>query len=413
MRPIITVVLLVAALLMAADATAQQVSTPDYLHVWGTAVDTMAAPNARPSRRGVVLLTFDLRAGAPRRGRLVNAILTDTAGRSAHHTEHGLTTDNILFANDFGSGRTYRFDLSAPGKPRLLGNFTTAGPFARPHSYVQLPNGNMLVTYQGQTGNRPPGGVAEIRRDGSAVRWAHAVAPGIDSTHIQPYSLEIIPALDRAVTTSTSMVSDVGVHVQVWRLSDLSLLHTLEVPRAPAQHTHDAGSNHAANDTVHHMFPGEPRLLADGKTIMLGTFTCGLYVLHGLDTQAPALKYVHSFPGENCAVPVQIGKWWIQTVPASNALIALDVSDPMRPREASRLVFPNEVTPHWMAMDNTGTHLLMNSGSPNDPRVHLIQFDRATGRLTLNSDIAAIDLRNIVVPQLGTVRIEPHGTVFQ
>jgi hypothetical protein len=324
-----------------------------------------------------------------------------------------LADDRILFANDFGPGRTHRFDLSKPGEPKLLGYFTTAGPFSHPHSFVQLPNGNMLVTYQGQTGNKPPGGIAELRRDGTVVRWARAAAAGVDSAAIQPYSLEVVPALDRVVTTSTSMVSDHGMHVQIWRLSDLTLLHTLPMPAAPKQHVHGSESKAAAHDSVHHMFPGEPRLLADGRTVMLGTFTCGLYVITGLASARPALQYAQSFAGENCAVPVRTGKWWVQTVPEEHALVVLDVTKPLAPRETSRLQF-GTTKPHWLAASRDGTLLVMNSGSGSDPKLYLVRMNTQTGALSADPGLPVIDLGRVEIPGLGArLRIAPHGSVFQ
>jgi hypothetical protein len=397
----------VIAALTTSEAVAQ--TSPQYLHVWGTASDTMTTPE--PSkRRGVVLLTIDLRSGSATRGQVVHALLADTLGRSAHHTEHALTADGILFANDFGPGRTHRFDLRNAAQPKLLGFFTTAGPLGHPHSFVQLPSGNILATYQRQHGSgRPPGGLAELRRDGSLVRWSSAASAGIDSTSLQPYSLEVVPGLDRVVTTSTSMVDDVGMHVQVWRLSDLRLLQTIAMPTAPAGHAH-APDQHASTDTVHHMFPGEPRLLADGKTIMMGTFTCGMYALTDLASSTPRLHYVSSFAGENCAVPALIDNWWVQTVPGENALAVIDVSQPLRPRPHSSLRFPKEVGPHWLAANSSGTHLVMNTG--RTPEIHLIRFDKQTGHLTRDASVGTLDLSRVRIPELGVVRVIPHGSVF-
>jgi hypothetical protein len=240
--------------------------------------------------------------------------------------------------------------------------------------------------YQTQASGAPPGGLAELRRDGTTRRWASAAAARVDSTTLLPYSLEVIAALDRVVTTSTSMTSDVGVHVQVWRLSDLALLHTLPVPAAASHAGHGstrASSTAGAHDSVHHLFPGEPRLLDDGRTVMLGTFTCGVYRLAGLDGPAPRLDFAHAFPGLDCAVPVRVGRWWVQTVPALRALVTLDVRDPARPREVARLAFGAGVEPHWLAVDDTGERLVTDAGDPGDPRVHLATLDRRTvGLLT-------------------------------
>jgi hypothetical protein len=43
---------------------------------------------------------------------------------------------------------------------------------------------------------------------------------------MRPYSLAVLPDIDRVVSTSTDMLADYGAHLQIWRLSDLSLLHT-------------------------------------------------------------------------------------------------------------------------------------------------------------------------------------------
>jgi hypothetical protein len=391
---------------------------PGYLYVWGTAVDTAATDStARPLRRGVVLLTIDLRPGSPTRGQVTGALLADSAGRGAHHTEHALAADGMLFANDFATGTTHRFDLRAPGAPRLLGSFTTAGPLSFPHSYVRLPSGNLITTFQrrvrsGVSG--PPGGIAELRRDGSVVRWTSAAAPGIDSLVLQPYSLEVIPALDRVVSTSTSMLGGSGVHVQLWRLSDLSLLRTIELPRATGEAAH---ADHAAMmaDTaaeMHHLYPGEPRLLADGRTVMLGTFTCGLYRLTALQSATPRLEFVRAFPGQNCAVPVRLGHWWVQTVPALHALVSLDVTESARPREVSRLTFAGDVTPHWLSADASGRHLVMPDGSRASYRIFLATIDPATGALAADRELPVIALSRVRVAGLGVVAINPHGSIF-
>lgn len=410
-------------------------AAPEYLYVWATAIDTTMAATVvgdtpgRPRRRGVFLAAIDLREGAPTRGAVAGAVLAaDTAGRFAHHTEHALAGDGLLFANDFLAGRTYRFDLRTPGEPRLLGQFTTAGPLGFPHSFVKLANGHVLATYQRQASGHPPGGLAELQRDGVVVRWAFAAAPGVDSAVLQPYSLEVIPALDRVVSTSYSMTAKVGLHVQVWRLSDLTLLHTLALPlplplplrEAPLRTAHESQGGRpdtsltdpAAHDEVHHLLPGEPRLLADGRTVMLGTFTCGLYLLTGLGGPAPRLAFVHAFPGRNCAVPVRVGRWWVQTVPALHALVALDVSDPAHPREVSHLALGDQVTPHWLAADASGRRLVTTSGGSLDPRVHLAVLDLATGALSPDPTTPTIDLSRVAVPGIGVVRAIPHGSVF-
>ena len=212
-----------------------------------------------------------LRDGVTHGGAAGAVAPTGPGAQGTHHSEHALASDGLLFANDFGAGRSFIFDLTDPANPRIKASFTTAGPFGWPHSYVRLANGNRLVTYQWQAAkfDSPPGGIAEVRTDGTIVRWTGARSADAPDREITPYSLEVLPAMDRVVTTSTSMVDDFGVHVQVWRLSDLTLLHTLRIPGGPAH-------GMSPSDTMpHHLFPGEPRVLADGRTVMLGRSPAG------------------------------------------------------------------------------------------------------------------------------------------
>jgi hypothetical protein len=102
-------------------------------------------------------------------------------------------------------------------------------------------------------------------------------------------------------------------HVQIWRLSDLRLLATVDLP---------ARSSGKSN-----LNPAEPRLLPDGS-VYVNTFNCGLFRLTGLEGTTPKAESVWEFPGasskEECAVPVVIGKYWIQTDPSLPGLVTLD-----------------------------------------------------------------------------------------
>ena len=384
-----------------ADASAAGGPTGgDWLYAWSASADS-----ARPA---AFLAAFDLREASPTAGRLVRVVSTGPGAQGTHHSEHALASDRLLFANDFGAGRSFIFDLTDPAEPRIKASFTSAGPFGWPHSYVRLANGNRLVTYQWQAAkfNSPPGGIAEVRTDGTIVRWASARSADAPDHEITPYSLEVLPAMDSVVTASTSMVDDFGVHVQVWRLSDLALLHTL---RIPGGHMHGMPTS----DTMpHHLFPGEPRLLADGRTVMLATFTCGLYTITGIDGNAPRVTPVYSFPGKDCAVPVRLGRYWLQTVPALHAVLTLDVSDPANPREVSRLALGDDVSPHWLASDATGRRLVMDAGSRRDSHLYLLRFDAATGAVTRDTRFPVLDMSSVDVPGVGVVRGVPHGAVF-
>ena len=47
----------------------------------------------------------------------------------------------------------------------------------------------------------------------------------------------------------------------------------------------------------HHLFPGEPRALADGRTVLLATFTCGFYRVTDIDGPSPRVEFLRAFGG--------------------------------------------------------------------------------------------------------------------
>jgi hypothetical protein len=326
----------------------------------------------------------------------------------AHHTEHQMPRGGILFANAFGSGKTYLFDVSDPLRPRIAGSFADAGEYMHPHSFVRLPNGNILATYQMRGhGNAQPGALAEIRADGRILRTSDAADPTVES-FIRPYSLAVVPAIDRVVTTSTDMHNkEVSRSVQVWRLSDLKLIKTVRLPPGP---------NGNENED-----PAEPRLLADGRTVMVSTFTCGLFVLRGLEGSAPSAQWVHSFSkSDKCSLPVVAGRYWVQTDASYPALISLDVSDPLRPREAGRLMLGPRQFLHWIALAPDGERIVISGGN-GDLQSHLLlaRIDPASGRLRLDESFrpagasspgVSFDRQNW--PHGQAAKAIPHGAVF-
>lgn len=390
----------VAQSIPAPSAAAVPPESAAWLYVWAASADT--------SRRAAFIAVFDLREGSPTTGKIVRVVHAGPGSLGTHHTEHVLQPDGLLFADDFGLGRTFIFDLNDPLNAKLHASFTTAGPFGWPHSYLRLPSGNRLVTYQWQASkfNLPPGGLAEVRTDGTVVRWASAKTSAVSDSEITPYSLEIIPALDRVVTTSTSMEVDTGVHLQIWRLSDLTLLNTLRIPGG------NPHGSHEMDTTQRHLLPGEPRLLRDGRTVMFATFTCGLYTLTGIDTDKPTVTPVYSFPGKDCAVPLVIGDYWLQTVPEQHAVVVLDVSNPSSPREVTRVDLGANVSTHWLASNASGRRIVVNSGSRKDSKLYLLTFNPATGAIARDARLPELDMSLVSVPGVGEVRGIPHGAVF-
>ncbi|MFN2383852.1 MAG: hypothetical protein ABR559_06255, partial [Gemmatimonadota bacterium] len=202
-----------------------------YLFVWAGDGDR---------RDSDFLAVLDVAPGGPRYGRLVATVPVGDRATMPHHVEHTLTAGQELFANGFMGGRTYRFDLRDPEAPRLAGAFSERAGFTYPHSYARLPNGHVLAAFQGRgPRNVDPGGLVELDAEGTEVRSASAADPRRPDALIRSYSLAVVPTLDRVVTTSYDMGEDMGFRggrrgrtkvVQIWRLSDLGLLATIDLP---------------------------------------------------------------------------------------------------------------------------------------------------------------------------------------
>jgi hypothetical protein len=390
---------LTAGTLRAQNAMAT--ASSDYLYLWSGSAD---------STQPDFLAVIDARAGTKDYGRLVSTLAVPGVHNGPHHTEHAMPADGRLFANGFGSGQSFIFDVRDAEHPKIGAQFGDVDGMMHPHSFLRLPNGNVLATFQMQHDSlgAAPGGLAELTNGGKLVRAVSANRPAVDRS-IRPYSAAIIPKLDRIVTTTTDMHGDGPAKwVQLWRLSDLKLLGTFELPQGPRGDEAD--------------LTAEPRLLADGKTVLVSTFDCGLYLLSGVAGTTLTGKLVSSFPtmkGAYCAIPVIAGHYYLVTVPALHAVVSLDISDPSKPREVSRLVLgPNDV-PHWISMEPNHKRVVITGYAELAHRVMLASFDESTGELALDEsfrDPGAVDpgvrMDNKTWPHGGTVPATPHGAVF-
>src|SRR5216684_2303178 len=258
-----------------------------YLFVW-------AGDDTKKSNDFLAVLDAD--AASPRYGQAVASVAVPGPSGTPHHTEMEMPDGGFLLANAFESGRTMLFDLREPQHPSLATSFGDLNGYMHPHTYVRLTNGHVLATFQYHGGHEPKsegGGLVEFDERGHLIRSSSAMDAGTKGELIRPYSLVVVPALDRVVSTNTSMhfKSDGETRtVQVWRLSDLKLLRTLVLPPGPR------GSEQHA--------PGEPNLLANGKTALVHTFSCGLYQLDGIETDQTSVRHLKTFDGEVCGVPL-------------------------------------------------------------------------------------------------------------
>lgn len=361
------------------------------------------------------LLVVDADPHSPNFGRMVTSLETDQQSVRPHHTEYTMPASGMLFANDHDVGRTFILDVRDPLRPAVVTSFHDMGGFAHPHSYLRLPNGNVLATFQHDhatmhSGSRgKSGGLVEIDDRGQMVRAASNADPAFADALLMPYSLAVLPEIDRVVSTNSSMHDDdllSGTTYQVWRLSDLKLLKTAHF---------DPGVQGYA-----HIAPEEARVAPDGS-VLVQSLGCGVERITGIDSDAPVARLVHTFPGNWCGVPVIVGRYWVQSVPAVHGFIVLDLSDAANPVEVSRLQISGDYAPHWTAWDPATQRIAITptpQGSSTSGRMHLLKIDLDTGALSIDQEFRDTDgevgfsFSERTWPHGWKGAALPHGAVF-
>lgn len=390
-----------------------------YLYLWAGDPD---------QKNSDFLAVIDARPESKTYGRIITTVRINETGTMPHHTQYEFPSNGVLFANGWASGRTFMFDLDHPTSPRIVGRLGALAGYSFPHSFAQLLNGHVMVTLQGKGGAYAPiGGLVELDEQGNVVRSASAADATVGSSLIWPYSLIVLSKEDRIIVTSfvmggfphstqlpvgswseKRMNSTNTRHVQIWSLSELKLLSTIELPPSP--------------EVGHEQNPAEPRVLQDGS-VYINTFDCGLYHLHGLTGKSTTAHFVLAFPGGDldaspCGIPVVVGKFWIQTVSVLPGLIVLDASNPEKPIEVSRLVLGSRFKhPHWIAADRRGSRLVLTGAM--ESWVLIVNIDKRTGKLSIDetfrerrSDVPGLSWEHFNWPHGESSKAIPHGALF-
>ncbi|HSE11512.1 MAG TPA: hypothetical protein VLB69_02650 [Rudaea sp.] len=366
-----------AAILLALSLPAQSAenkvaASGHYLLVW-------AGDHAKKDND--FLMVIDADPASKTYGRLLTTLATDQKTDRVHHTEYTMPESGMLFANDHDVGRTFIFDVRDALHPKVVTSFSDMAGYMHPHSYLRLPNGNVLATFQhahhaapNESGGKS-GGLVEIDDHGTVVRAVSSADPQFASALLMPYSLAVLPKIDRVVSTNSSMHDEdllSGVTYQVWRLSDLKLLKTAYF---------DVGANRYA-----HISPEEPRVGPDGS-VFVQTLGCGIERISDIETDAPTSKLVFAFPGNWCGVPTIAGHYLVQSVPAVHGFVVLDIADADRPREVSRLTISQTYRPHWTGYDPKTRRLVVTSGETPRDRTYLLKLDPDSGALTIDDAV--------------------------
>ncbi|TFG66650.1 MAG: hypothetical protein E4H28_01260 [Gemmatimonadales bacterium] len=392
------------------DAPYGQASPSPYIYVWAGDADAAEGDTD-------FLAVLDGDPSSPTYGSVLGTAPVGSAGNDPHHAEMIAPGDGLLFANGFKANRTFLFDLSTPASPQMVGEVDMIPGFAHLHSFYRLENNHVLATIQRGDGSEPEdvGGLAEFDANGGFIRVTSAADPVFAGDTIRPYSLEVFPEIDRVLTTNMSMMLERSDNVvQLWRLSDLSLLATLPLPPLPAAEGPECFVDEifTGGDCSPPRIPGqdrpfEIRTLPDGSAI-LNTIACGFYRIHAMDTDEPQVDVLMNWPETvGCAVPTIVGKFEVLPNMVTNEIVTLDISDPTSPVEVARLTMDEEFMPHWAQVD-PGTYRVAVTGiGPDNQSVRMYWVDPDTGVLTADEAFGKADGPG---PGLDMTRTEwPHG----
>lgn len=106
-------------------------------------------------------------------------------------------------------------------------------------------------------------------------------------------------------------------------------------------------------------------------------------------------------------------------MPAWGAVVSLDVSDPIHPREVSRLTLGSDDVPHWIGLEPNHQRLVITGYAAMKTRLLIARFDETNGKLTLDERFRAAGsaepgfrMEGVPLPHGGSGAAVPHGAVF-
>jgi len=361
-------------------------------------------------------------------GRLIASAASGVRTHQVHHTEYWMPAGGLLFANDHKAGTTVVLDLRDPLHPHVHAAFEDLDGFSHPHSFMRLPNGHVLASFQVEghmqhgsdretghnetmampmtdVGARPGvhGGLVEIDDEGRPVRSASTADPSRPDDLLMAYSLLPLPDLDRVIVTNSSMRDEDrnGHTYQIFRMSDLKRLSTNDFDAPPGRYGE--------------VNPEEARR-GPGDAVYVQTTGCGIERVTDIASEHPRSQLVWQFPGSFCGVPSIVSHYLIQSVPILHAIVVLDIKEGSHPFEVGRLVLDRTIRPHWTGYDGK-TQRLAVTGYGED-RLFMLTFNPETGALAVDRAFhddkgnSGFDFDNRTWPHGWTGSAIAHGVVF-
>jgi hypothetical protein len=384
-----------------------------YLYVWAGDAD-------RAEGDQDFLIVVDVDPSSSTFGDVLSTAPVGSTGNGPHHAEPVAPRDGLLFANGFRADRTFLFDLTSPGRPSVAGEIELPPDYNFLHTFLRMPNGHVLTTAQEGGRDHPGavGGLVEFNADGEFVQAGSAVADGYPT--IRPYAIELFPDVDRVLSSSFSMKLERSDNVvQLWRLSDLTLLATVPVPFMDPRNDPPCYFDElvAEDDCTVDRVPGhdrtfEIRRITDDLAL-LNTLTCGFYAVSGVESDALELEILMNWPDmAACGVTTVVGHYYIVPVGMSDWVISVDVSDPLQPVPVDTLHVGDGFNPHWSQVDPGTNRLVLTGVGESGPMVRLYQVDPATGELTLDPVFGDLDMTREEWPHGATGIAIPHAALF-
>jgi len=330
------------------------------------------------------------------RGEPISSVSIGLKDSMPHHMEYvAPPVGEPVFMNAHHHQLSLIVDIESPRALTVEKAFKPPASLRYPHDYKRTPNGTRLVGFLRSEGASPDpsealepgghGGIAEYTVDGEFIRSVSAAVPGLEKA-VRPYAFALLPEQDRFLVTSAPMHENSWPDVvQIYRYSDFTLLHTLELPVGRLSNGEvQEGSQRAGFG---------PRVLDDGS-VFLNTYGCAFYHVTGIETDAPNVSMVHTVKTKAaksddyirgaCGIPVRVGNFWVQPVGAPHVVVVLDISDPTAPKEVFRLKTPRTFNPHWLGKDPLGNRLILGSELGSEQGFFMLRFDEETGALAFD-----------------------------
>ena len=161
--------------------------------------------------------------------------------------------------------------------------------------------------------------------------------------------------------------------------------------------------------------------------MFFNSYGCAFYRLSDIAAENPQLDTLFALetpepkPGDirgSCGIPIVFDHFWLMPAGQLNALVVLDIADPAKPREVSRLPTPPTFRPHWLARDPQSDRLVLGAELGGEEGVYVLRFDPATGRASFDGTIRAegqagyISLKNQSWPHGASGPAWAHAALF-